>query len=54
MGCETIISGVSPTIAQTLVELGVNIGDVRTTATLRDSFELALRAAGIGLQNIGS
>ncbi len=54
MGCETIISGVSPTIAQTLVELGVNIGDVRTTATLRDSFELALRAAGIGLQTIGS
>jgi len=53
MGCETIISGVSPTIAQTLVELGVNIGDVRTTATLRDSFELALRAAGIGLQTIG-
>jgi rsbT co-antagonist protein RsbR len=54
MGCETIISGVSPTIAQTLVELGVNIGDVRTTATLRDSFELALRAAGIGLQTIAS
>ncbi len=54
MGCETIISGVSPTIAQTLVELGVNIGDVRTTATLRDSFELALRAAGIGLQTVGS
>jgi anti-anti-sigma regulatory factor len=54
MGCETIISGVSPAIAQTLVELGVNIGDVRTTATLRDSFELALRAAGIGLQTIAS
>lgn len=54
MGCETIISGVSPTIAQTLVELGVNIGDVRTTATLRDSFELALRAAGIGLQSVSA
>jgi len=46
MGCETILSGLSPAIARTLVELGVNIGEVRTTATLRDSFELALRAVG--------
>jgi rsbT co-antagonist protein RsbR len=47
MGCETILSGLSPAIARTLVELGVNIGEVRTTATLRDSFELALRAVGV-------
>ena len=47
MGCETILSGLSPAIARTLVELGVNIGEVRTTATLRDSFELALRAIGL-------
>lgn len=47
MGCETIISGLSPNIARTLVELGVNVGEVRTTATLRDSFELALRAINV-------
>lgn len=47
MGCETIVSGLSPSIARTLVELGVNVGEVRTTATLRDSFELALRAIGL-------
>ena len=46
MGCETILSGLSPAIARTLVELGVNIGEVRTTATLRDSFEMALRSVG--------
>jgi rsbT co-antagonist protein RsbR len=46
MGCETILSGLSPAIARTLVELGVNIGEVRTTATLRDSFELALKTIG--------
>lgn len=46
MGCESIISGVSPSIARTMVELGVSIGEVRTTATLRDAFELALRAMG--------
>ena len=47
MGCESIISGVSPSIARTMVELGVSIGEVRTTATLRDAFELALRAVGV-------
>lgn len=49
MGCETIISGLSPSIARTLVELGVNVGEVRTTATLRDSFELALKAINVDL-----
>lgn len=44
MGCETILSGLSPAIARTLVDLGVNIGEVRTTSTLRDSFELALKS----------
>ena len=53
MGCESIISGVSPAIARTLVELGINIGEVRTTATLRDSFELALRAVGVNKQILG-
>ena len=52
MGCETILSGLSPAIARTLVELGVNIGEVRTTATLRDSFELALRAVGIDTKRL--
>lgn len=50
MGCETIISGVSPTIARTMVELGVNVGEVKTTATLRDSFELALKSVGVDRQ----
>ncbi len=46
MGCESIISGISPSVARTLVELGVNVGEVRTTATLRDAFELALETIG--------
>jgi anti-anti-sigma regulatory factor len=50
MGCETIISGISPSIARTLVELGINIGEIRTTATLRDSFELALKTVGADRQ----
>ena len=42
MGCDCIISGISPNVARTLVELGANVGEVRTTATLRDA--LATRA----------
>jgi len=42
MGCDCIISGISPSVARTLVELGVNVGEVRTTATLRDALQLAL------------
>ena len=45
-GCEAIISGISPAIARTVVELGVNVGEVKTTATLRDAFEIALRLVG--------
>ncbi|WP_165671466.1 PAS domain-containing protein [Metapseudomonas otitidis] len=49
MGCEAIISGVSPAIARTMVELGVSVGDIRTTATLRDAFEIALKRVGSAL-----
>jgi rsbT co-antagonist protein RsbR len=44
MGCESIISGISPHVARTLVELGANVGEVRTTATLRDALQFALAA----------
>jgi rsbT co-antagonist protein RsbR len=46
MGCEAIVSGISPEIAFTMVELGVGIGQIRTTATLRDAFEIALTIVG--------
>ena len=46
MGCESIISGISPSISQTLVELGINVGEVKTTATLRDALEIGLRSLG--------
>src|SRR5262245_23340270 len=49
MGSTCIISGVSPAIAQTLIELGIEVGDVRTTATLRDALMAALREAGVEL-----
>ena len=50
MGSTCIISGVSPAIAQTVIELGINVGEVRTTATLRDALTVALRDAGVEIQ----
>jgi len=42
MGCETIISGISPIIAHTIVDLGIRVGEIRTTATLKDALSMAL------------
>jgi rsbT co-antagonist protein RsbR len=52
MGCECIISGLSPAIAQTIVELGIDVVDVRTTSTLRDALEHSFRELGIELRRL--
>ena len=46
MGADCIISGVRPQIAQTIVHLGVDLGNVTTKATLADAFALALQRTG--------
>jgi len=42
MGADCIISGIRPQIAQTIVHLGVDLGDVGTKATLNAAFAAAL------------
>jgi rsbT co-antagonist protein RsbR len=51
MGAECIISGIRPQIAQTIVHLGVNLGDVITKSNLADAFVLALKRTGVRLAN---
>jgi rsbT co-antagonist protein RsbR len=46
MGCECTISGVSPTIAQTIVDLGIDVSEVNTTATMRDALADAFTRVG--------
>jgi rsbT co-antagonist protein RsbR len=46
MGAECIISGIRPQIAQTIVHLGVDLGDIITKASLADAFALALDKTG--------
>jgi rsbT co-antagonist protein RsbR len=41
MGCQCIISGISPAVASTIVQLGIDMGEVKTNSTLRDALEQA-------------
>jgi rsbT co-antagonist protein RsbR len=43
MGADCVISGIRPQIAQTIVHLGVDLGEVTTKATLADAFAVALK-----------
>src|SRR5262245_8200729 len=52
MGCECTISGVSPAIAQTVVELGIDVGNVSTTANLRDALTYAFRKTGVEIRKL--
>lgn len=47
MGCETIVSGLSPSVARTIVELGIEVGEMRTTGNLRDALRVAFKRAGV-------
>ncbi|MFC1866687.1 PAS domain-containing protein [Thermodesulfobacteriota bacterium] len=42
MGCQCIISGISPAVAQSLVHLGIDLGNVITDSTLQDALADAL------------
>lgn len=47
MGAECIISGISPAIAQTLVGLGIDLGNIETKATLKDALSTAFYLSGV-------
>ena len=49
MGAECIISGIRPQIAQTVVALGIEFGDIPTKATLADALRHVLRQAGFDI-----
>jgi rsbT co-antagonist protein RsbR len=46
MGADCIISGIRPQIAQTIVHLGVDLGEVTTKASLAEAFKVALKRTG--------
>ncbi|MGD0243017.1 MAG: STAS domain-containing protein [Streptosporangiaceae bacterium] len=46
LGAECIISGIRPQVAQTIVALGIEFGDIATKATLADALVHALNRSG--------
>ncbi|MFI0791751.1 STAS domain-containing protein [Micromonospora rubida] len=46
MGADCIISGIRPQIAQTIVALGIEFGDIATKASLADALRHVLRLSG--------
>ena len=55
LGAECIVSGIRPQVAQTIVSLGIEFGDIATKATLADALAHALNRRGqrIGQQSLG-
>ncbi len=53
MGADCIISGISPAIAQTIVSLGIELGEVKTNATLKDALAAAFQLANLKIVAIG-
>ena len=47
LGAECIISGIKPQIAQTVVALGIEFGDIQTKSSLADALLVALRRSGL-------
>jgi len=47
LGADCTISGIRPQVAQTIVSLGIEFGDIATKASLADALALALRQAGM-------
>ena len=43
MGAESIMSGVRPETAQSIVQLGVELGDLRARNPFRDALQIALQ-----------
>jgi len=54
MGADCIISGIRPQIAQTIVHLGVALGDVSTKANISDAFAIALRRRNLTICKVKS
>jgi PAS domain S-box-containing protein len=46
MGCKSVISGISPSIAQTIAELGIDLGAIQTTSTIEAALRSSISKSG--------
>jgi len=47
MGARCVISGIRPQIAQTIVSLGIEFGEIVTKSNLADALQYVLRESGV-------
>jgi anti-anti-sigma regulatory factor len=52
LGSKVIFTGISSTIAQTIIQLGVNLGDVVTLSNLQAGMLFALEQLGLGITEL--
>ena len=52
MGAECILSGISPSIAQTIVHLGIDLTGIKTKSTMMEAMRYAIRANGQKIVNV--
>ena len=50
MGCRSTISGISPAISKTIIQLGIDIGEVNTTSTMMDALSASFENSGLKLK----
>lgn len=43
MGCDCLLSGISPAVAQTIIQLGIDMSSIRSYSTLSDSLAEAFK-----------
>jgi rsbT co-antagonist protein RsbR len=51
MGCRSTISGISPSISKTIVQLGIEIDDINTTSTMMDALSSAFENRGLSIKD---
>ena len=54
MGCNAAISGISPDVSKTIVQLGVDTTGIRTTGTMMDALSTAFKSQGILFERTGN
>lgn len=52
MGCQCIVSGVSPAVAQTIVQLGIDMSGIETNSTLSDALAQAFNIINLEVKGV--
>ncbi len=52
LGCDCLVTGISPEVSQTLVNLGIDLDSVLTRANLVDGLAYAFEVVGVQVKNL--